>query len=116
MPRFALIAAAALAATAVPALAHHGWSSYDETKPITLNGTFTSVSWANPHGTAEMRWQGKAWHIVLAPTGRMESRGLSEAMIAPGKKIAMTGYARRDGTAEMRIERITADGKTVELR
>ena len=105
------------AVTAVPhAWAHHGWSSFDTSRPIYLAGRIARLSWANPHGTAEMRWQGKAWHIVLAPTGRMESRGLSEAMIAPGKKIAMTGYARRDGTAEMRIERITADGKTVELR
>ncbi len=37
-------------------------------------------------------------------------------MIAPGKAITIVGYPRRDGTAEMRIERITAGGKTVELR
>ena len=54
--------------------------------------------------------------MVLAPTGRMEARGLPEAMIAPGKPIKLVGYPRLDGTAEMRIERIIAGGKTVELR
>ena len=29
--------------------AHHGWSSFDETKPIYLEGTVKSVKWQNPH-------------------------------------------------------------------
>lgn len=115
MRRIALFAAAAIAISA-PALAHHGWSSYDETKPITLNGTLTSVSWANPHGTATMRWRGQQWDVILAPVSRMTARGLTEAEIAPGQRIAMTGYARRDGTSEMRIERVMVGDKTVELR
>jgi hypothetical protein len=115
MRRIHLFAAASLA-IAAPAIAHHGWSSYDESKPITLSGTLATVTWGNPHGTATMRWQGKTWDVVLAPTSRMDARGLTEAMIAPGQRISMTGYARRDGAAEMRIERVTAGGKTVELR
>ncbi len=31
------------------ALAHHGWSSFDETAPIYLQGTVKSVKWQNPH-------------------------------------------------------------------
>ena len=106
----------ACAVAAAPVAAHHGWSSYDEAKPITVTGTFKTVSWANPHGSATMVWQKKNWAIILAPTARMEARGLTEAMIAPGQKVTLVGYARRDGTAEMRIERVTAAGKTVELR
>lgn len=109
-------AAVALAAIASPLAAHHGWSSYDEARPITLAGTFTGVTWGNPHGTATMRWRNREWAIVLAPTSRMEARGLTEAMIAPGKQISITGYARKDGTPEMRIERVMVGGKTIELR
>lgn len=111
-----LVLFAALLAVPSAALAHHGWSSYDESKPITLSGSLQTVTWGNPHGTATMRWQGKPWDVVLAPTARMDARGLTEAAIAPGQRISMIGYARRDGTAEMRIERVTAGGKTVELR
>lgn len=113
MKRYAIIPALLVAA---PVAAHHGWSSYDEAKPLTVSGTFTKVSWSNPHGTAAMTWNSQPWTIVLAPTQRMDMRGLTEAMIAPGRKVTVVGYARRDGTHEMRAERITAGRKTVELR
>lgn len=110
-----LIAAAMLLAPAA-ALAHHGWSSYDEDKPVTVTAPLTDVRWGNPHGTAQVRYAGKTWNVVLAPVARMEARGLTEAMLTSGKPVTLQGYRRTDGTAEMRIERIAADGKTVELR
>lgn len=108
----------ALLATALPAAAaaHHGWSSYDANKVLAVKGKFRTVSWANPHGMATMDWQGKRWTVVLAPTSRMQARGLTRAMIAPGKAITLIGYPKLDGSAEMRIERVIAGGKTVELR
>lgn len=38
---------------AVPAWAHHGWSSFDQARPIYLEGTARDVRWRNPH--AEMK-------------------------------------------------------------
>lgn len=116
MTRITLFAAAVALSLPAAALAHHGWSSYDETRPLTVSGKLQSVSWANPHGSASVRWQGKQWHVVLAPVARMEARGLTADMINKGQTVTLVGYARKDGTAEMRIERITAGGKTVELR
>lgn len=115
MRSLTLIAVAALA-VAVPAAAHHGWSSYDEAKPLTLTTSFTELNWGNPHGSGKIRWQGKSWDVILAPVSRMEARGLSKAEVEPGKRVRLTGYARRDGTAEMRIERVMVGSKTVELR
>ena len=37
-------------------------------------------------------------------------------MLAPGKAVTLVGYPRKDGTAEMRIERVIVGKKTVELR
>lgn len=111
-----VLAALTLLSLAAPGAAHHGWSSYDESKPITLTGPLRAVTWSNPHGGAQMSWQGKTWDVVLAPTQRMEARGLAASDIDNGQRITLTGYARRDGTAEMRVERIRAGGKTVELR
>lgn len=31
------------------ALAHHGWSSFDDAKPIFLEGKAATVKWSNPH-------------------------------------------------------------------
>jgi Family of unknown function (DUF6152) len=32
-----------------PAHAHHGWSSFDQTRPLYLEGRAASVAWRNPH-------------------------------------------------------------------
>lgn len=113
-----LVLAAAIAGLMVPAaaFAHHGWSSYDAEKAIKVTAPLTDVTWGNPHGAAKVRYQNRTWDVVLAPVSRMEARGLSRAMVAPGKAVTLEGYPRRDGAAEMRIERVTVDGKTVELR
>ena len=108
--------AAALASMPVAALAHHGWSSYNEAEPVTLTGPLKHVVWGNPHGSAKMNWQGKEWDVILAPVSRMTARGLSLDDIDEGQVITLTGYVRRDGTAEMRIERIKVGDKTIELR
>lgn len=111
-----IVIAAALLALPAAALAHHGWSSYDEAKTLRVTAPLTAVTWGNPHGTAKVSWQRKTWDVILAPTTRMEARGLTQAMVASGKPVTLVGYPRRDGTAEMRIERVIVDGKTVELR
>lgn len=111
-----LIFAAALTCLPAAALAHHGWSSYDADKTVTITAPLTAVSWSNPHGSAKVVWEKRTWDVVLAPVARMEARGLTPDMLGPGKPVTLVGYVRKDGTPEMRIERVIAGGKTVELR
>jgi hypothetical protein len=40
---------------AAPVLAHHGWSSFDQDKPLYLSGTLTQVRWQNPHAEVMLR-------------------------------------------------------------
>lgn len=47
MQRRTLVTAAALAPLA--ARAHHGWSSFDPSRPIYLEGKAAKVEWRNPH-------------------------------------------------------------------
>ena len=44
--------AAVLIVAAVPAVAHHGWSSFDQNAPLYLQGQVASVRWTNPHAEA----------------------------------------------------------------
>lgn len=46
------ISLGALASGALPAWAHHGWSSFDQERPLYLQGRASEVKWRNPH--AEM--------------------------------------------------------------
>lgn len=115
--RIALAATAAAALAAAPALAHHGWSTYDETKPLTVTGKIVEAHYENPHATIRVDAQGKRWFAVLAPVSRMTSRGATAEKVAVGQQVTMVGYASKEKADEMRVERITFDGgQTVELR
>lgn len=105
---------AALAAT--PALAHHGWSEYDANRPLNLAGTIESSSYTQPHGHVRLKTDRGSWDVVLAPPSRMESRGLTQSMLAPGNHAVVYGYPHRTNSSEMRAERITIGDKTTELR
>ena len=109
-----LVAAMAL----VPALAfaHHGWSEYDQTNALTLEGSIAESGYEHPHGYVKLETRGKTWIAVLAPPSRMDNRGLSKELLKPGAKVTVVGYQNRSNPMEMRAERITAGGKTVELR
>jgi hypothetical protein len=47
-------AVSAAALVGLPAWAHHGWSSFDQTRPIYLEGKARKVSWRNPHAELEL--------------------------------------------------------------
>jgi hypothetical protein len=101
------------------ALAHHGWTGYDDSKTLNLTGVITQAEYTNPHGMIRVQVAGqnaKTWVAVLAPPSRMTSRGLTQEMLKVGATIAVVGYPHREKTEEMRAERITIAGKTVELR
>lgn len=103
---------------AVPAVAfaHHGWSEYDTSKPLKLTGRIVGSGYEHPHGSIRFQAPGKTWEAVLAPPSRMERRGLSKAALKPGASVTVEGYANRTRPAELRAERVSIDGKTVELR
>lgn len=45
---------AAAAAPLAPAFAHHGWSSFDQNRPIYLAGKARKVAWRNPHAELDL--------------------------------------------------------------
>ncbi|MGZ8325601.1 MAG: DUF6152 family protein [Rhodoplanes sp.] len=108
--------AAALLLAPLPALAHHGWGSYDAANPLTVDAVIEEVELGNPHGTLMISHDGRKWEVVLAPPSRMQARGATSSVVTKGKPVKVYGYPRRDGTAEMRAEWIEIDGRRFELR
>jgi len=98
------------------ALAHHGWSEYDSARPLKLTGKIVAYGYEHPHGHVRLETPGKTWLCVLAPPSRMDHRGLTREMLKPGTTATLEGYPNRGKPEEMRAERITIGGKTVELR
>lgn len=112
----ALILAALAAFAAVPALAHHGWGSYDTAKAFTITAPVEHLDWSNPHAHLTLKHDGATWEATLAPLARMQARGLTQEMLKPGTVVAVYGYPSTRTPNEMRAERLTVDGTTVELR
>ena len=108
--------ACSLALIPLVALAHHGWSEYDSSNTLKLSGRILEAGYEHPHGFVKLETPGKTWHAVLAPPSRMEARGLPRDLLKPGVAAVVEGYPNRNKPEEMRAERITIAGKTVELR
>ena len=110
------------AAFPVVGLGHHGWSEYDSSKALKLTGKIVESGYEHPHGHVRLATKGegaaagKTWNVVLAPPSRMQHRGLDKDALKPGTTASVEGYPNRDKPEEMRAERITVNGKTVELR
>jgi hypothetical protein len=113
MKRLVLLAALAVAG---PAVAHHGWGSYDAAKPVTVTGPILDSKYENPHATITVKGADKQWTVTLAPTSRMSNRGATAEVVAKGKTVIAYGYPSTVEKDEMRAERITVDAKTYEMR
>ena len=107
-----------IGALAVPGLVfgHHGWSEYDSSKALKLTGKIVDSGYEHPHGHVRLETPGKSWNVVLAPPSRMERRGLEKGALKPGATVTVEGYPNREKAEEMRAERISVQGKTIELR
>jgi hypothetical protein len=104
-----LLVSAGLLWTAIPAAAHHGTgTSYDLSKPITLEGTVIEFHYANPHpqlffDAADGKGGVTHWSAEFYPNPSQLQQGgwgkrRSEAALAPGTKITITLAPSRAGT------------------
>ena len=116
----AFLAAAAVAAAAVPIVAHHSLiSQFDETKSLTLQGVITSVEWNNPHVYLHLDVKGKdgaveQWTFEALPPGTLRRNGLRSDMLARGTAVTILGFPAHDGANVAFLRKVTfADGKEV---
>jgi len=98
------------------AAAHHGWSGFDASQVLRINGRIAAMRFDNPHGEVRLTTAGGEWSVELAPPSRMLARGLTAEKIAVGTEATIEGYPHRQTGRLMRAERIVVAGQTIELR
>jgi Flp pilus assembly secretin CpaC len=108
--------AGTVAATSLPALAHHGWN-WAEDQQSELKGTVKSVSMAPPHPSLKVTAaDGKEWLIDLANPNQTERSGFTAASAKAGDAIVVLGNRSNDKSQLwMKAVRITVAGKTYDL-
>jgi hypothetical protein len=92
MQRRHLLACTALLALR-PARAHHGWSSFDQTRPIYLEGRIARVQWRNPHAELDLELSqplalpaGLANRSVPAQSAPVDGPAIMKAATLPTRK------------------------------
>lgn len=115
--RTLLIVSAGLLSAAMPVLAHHSSKAeYDESQPVTLNGTVTKVMWKNPHVLLFLDVKnggGKAtnWELELASPNGLMSQGWKVDSLKPGDQVTVNGYRARDGSNLANAKKITVGAR-----
>ncbi len=76
-----------------PAWAHHGWSSFDQTRPIYLEGRAAKVAWRNPHAEMELDMVADmklpadlATRVLPAQTAAVDAQAVLKAATVPTRK------------------------------
>ena len=101
---------------AVPSFAHHSFKAqFDENKNITLSGTVTKVSWANPHVLVylDVKDGGSVinWELELASPNGLMSQGWKLDSLRPGDQISASGHPARDGSHVASARRVTLSAR-----
>ena len=90
-----------------------GWRRYDATGTIKITAPLTDVRWEN--SKVYVTHEGERKEIFLAPIARMARLGLEQDALAVGKIVTIEAYPSMENADELYAERITVDGKVIEL-
>ena len=100
-----VLAAAGLPLTAGPAWSHHGWSSFDQDRPIYLEGVVMVSRWQNPH--AELEIETPAGMKLPADLARRSLPPQSAPVDGPGLLAKASVPRRTDRKWELELAPLT---------
>lgn len=116
-------AAVAILVMTMPAIAHHSFAMFDQTREITLTGTVAEFYWINPHTHLILNVEAGPgvdpkmvgeWDVEGASPGIMSVQGWSSTMVKPGDKITVVANPLRNGQKGATLFYVTMpDGKRV---
>jgi hypothetical protein len=96
-----LVTAVALLAVTAPAIAHHSFAMFDQTKPLTLSGTVTEFQWTNPHAYIEMDVADngvvKHWSVEMGSPSILMQSGWKFKDLKKGDKVTVRLSPLKDG-------------------
>jgi hypothetical protein len=119
MTRRIIFAAAGLALAAMPALAHHSFAMFDQSKLMTLEGTVHEFQWTNPHSFIELDVgagsRAQRWSIELNSPNNLTRQGWRRTSLKAGDRISVRIAPLRNGHAGgLFLDLTRADGSKLD--
>lgn len=96
-----------------PALAHHSFAAFEETRVRTLKGTVKTFQWSNPHVTFAVLvrpddgGEPQAWSIVTSGPAILTRFGWKRDSMKPGDRVSVVCNPLRDGSHGCRLHTLT---------
>ena len=88
------ILAALIAISGTPALAHHSFTMFDQSKTVTLRGTVKDFRWTNPHVFIQLlvkndQGNEEEWSIEMTSPEHLARDGWRPGTLKPGDKVTL---------------------------
>jgi len=111
------VAAAVIAAAAVPATAHHAFVMFDKKKEMTLTGTVKEFENTNPHAMIRVETAGgKEWIVQTESPIVLDKAGINDSTLMAGEHVTVRVHPLKSGGPEgSLIELKTEDGMVMSL-
>jgi hypothetical protein len=106
---------------ALPAVAHHSFAMFDQTREVTLKGKVVDFQWTNPHAFIHIEVPASAgnaagvWEIELNSPNNLKRQGWSSTSVKPGDEITLMANPLREAEKKggLFIKLTQADGKVL---
>jgi hypothetical protein len=99
----AVLGAMLIGAGGAPALAHHSFAMFDNTKDVVLDGTVKEFQWTNPHTWVELTVIEGGKPVVYSieggsPNSLSRRNGWTRTSLKPGDKVKLKMHPMKDGS------------------
>jgi len=99
------VAGMALCLSALPAMAHHSFSMYDQSTVVEYKGVVKEYLWTNPHCWIKVvitdeHGQQQVWGFVMNSPSGLIRYGWRPDTVAPGDSITIYANPRKDNSTE----------------
>lgn len=94
---------ALLLGAGVPAVAHHSFAAFDQSREVTVKGRVTEFQWTNPHAWLMVKGktangQDEEWSFEMISPSVLRRNGWTKNTLKFGDEVTVTANPAKNGT------------------